>query len=265
MRSARIFVGVLILCGVGLGSAWAQIAVTDPATTGRNAITAALKNQILDTARRQQDRLAAMARRLTATTLARYRLPERTTWRAYEDAQALLYADSYRMALAHGDPSGTAYSYVARSRLQSRETLAGLSPFAREVMASAFATLDVADSTMITGTHLAGVLRWDASAEFAAIDGFEADVADPSELQSTTAVIDKLSGAALIEARQKQDRLQYLTAITEQLVLDNKRARDTESALLNMQLHRLRSMDSSEDGHGMLTGVASDLRTWRQP
>lgn len=265
MRSTRVLISVLALCGVGFGSAWAQIAVTDPATTGRNAVTAALKNQILNTARVQQERLAAMARRLAAASLARYRLPGRTAWRAYEDAQALLYADSYRMALAHGDPSGSAYSYVARSRLQSQEALAGLSPSARQVVAPALATLDAADSTLMVGTHLAGILRWNATAEFAGIDALEADVADASELQSTTAVLDKVSGAALIEARQKQDRLQYLTAIVEQLVVDNKRARDTEAALLNMQLHRLRSIDSGEDGQGMLTGSANDLRTWRQP
>ena len=53
---------------------------------------------------------------------------------------------------------------------------------------------------------------------------------DPSEGQSATAVLDKISGAALLETRQKQARLQYLTAIVEQLVVDNKRARDTEAA-----------------------------------
>ena len=109
------------------------------------------------------------------------------------------------------------------------------------------------------------MLRWNTERELTAIDGLESDVVDPSDLQSTTAVLDKISGAALLEARQKQARLQYLTAIVEQLVVDNKRARDSEAALLNMQLQRLRSLDWSEDGGGMLTGAADDLRTWRQP
>ena len=161
--------------------------------------------------------------------------------------------------------NGRAYSYVARSRLRAADVLATLNPATREALAGALATLDAADSTLIAGTHQAGALRWNTERELTAIDGLESDVVDPSDLQSTTAVLDKISGAALIEARQKQARLQYLTAIVEQLVVDNKRARDSEAALLNMQLQRLRSLDWSEDGGGMLTGAADDLRTWRQP
>ena len=51
----------------------------------------------------------------------------------------------------------------------------------------------------------------------------------------------------------------------EQLVVDNKRARDTEAALLNMQMRRLLGTDWGEDGGGMLSGASNDLRTWRQP
>ena len=38
----------------------------------------------------------------------------------------------------------------------------------------------------------------------------------------------------------RQARMQFLTAIVEQLLVDNKRARDTEAAAMNMQLGRLR-------------------------
>lgn len=264
MRYWRLVVGALVVCAVTFGSAWAQIAIIDSATTGRNAATAVLKNRILETARMQRERLRAMARRLSAASLARYRSHDRPAWRAYGDEQALLYADSYRMALAHGDPSGSAYSYVARARQGAADVLAALPAAARGVVAPALATLDAADSTLIAGTHLAGVLRWNSPRELTAIDALESDVTNPSDLQSATAVLDKVSAATLLETRQKQARLQYLSAIVEQLVVDNKRARDAEAGVLNMQLHRLRNMDSSEDG-GMLIGAANDLRAWRQP
>ena len=64
-------------------------------------------------------------------------------------------------------------------------------------------------------------------ANCAAIDALEADVIDPSQDQSTTAVLDKLSGAALIGARQRQARAQLLAGVLEQLLVDSKRARDT--------------------------------------
>jgi hypothetical protein len=61
-------------CGASLtvGSAWAFV-VTDPATTARNAVTAVLRSQIVDTIVQQHDHLRRMARRLSAyTTLDKY-------------------------------------------------------------------------------------------------------------------------------------------------------------------------------------------------
>src|SRR5207253_1894051 len=83
-------------------------------------------------------------------------------------------------------------------------------------------------------------LRFNGRRELDAIDAFMSDAIDPSSAQSATAVLDKISGAALIEGRQQQTRTEFLTAITEQLLIDNKRERDTEAAVMNMQLGRLR-------------------------
>ena len=55
-RLRLIVAGGLTLLTLGLGSAWAQIAVTDPATTARNAVVAALKDRILDVVRTEQER-----------------------------------------------------------------------------------------------------------------------------------------------------------------------------------------------------------------
>jgi hypothetical protein len=266
MQCRRIVVYLLVLSGIGFGSAWAQIAVTDPATTGRNAVIAALRNQIFEVVRVQGERLRSMAQRLSASTnLDKYATLDRPEAPAYSETDTWAYGDSYRLALAHGDASGSAYTYVSRTRQHPGDLVSGLSPSAREMVQRALATLDAADSTIIAGTHQAGLLRWNGERELAALDALEADVVNPSEDQSTTAVLDKISGAALLETRQKQARLQYLSAIVEQLVVDNKRARDTEAALLNMQVHRLSGADWSEDGGGMLSGASDDLRTWRQP
>ena len=76
-------------------------------------------------------------------------------------------------------------------------------------------------------------------------------------------MLDKLAGAALIETQQKQARLQFLAAAVEQLLVDNKRARDTEAAALNMRLGQLHQDEGEESG--FLTGAGDDLRNWRQP
>ena len=57
--------------------------------------------------------------------------------------------------------------------------------------------------------------------------------------------------------------MQFLAAIVEQLLVDNKRDRDTEAAVMNMQLERLRS--GSAANRCLVAGSADDLRTWRQP
>lgn len=266
MRYRRLVIAVVALLVVGLGSAWAQIAVTDPSTTGRNAIIAALRNQVVEVVRAQHGKLSAMARRLSASTnLNKYAAPEAPAWSAEADAQRLEFAESYRAALRYGDANGLAHSYVARDRQDPADALARLNPAVRDAVMRGLATLDVADSAIIAGTHQAGLLRAHGRHELAALDALERDVTDPSEGHSTTAVLDKISAASLLETRQKQARLQYLTSVAEQLLLDNKRARDTEAAVLNMQLRRLLRGDGGEGDGGMLAGAGDDLRTWRQP
>ena len=49
-------------------------------------------------------------------------------------------------------------------------------------------------------------------------------------------MLDKISGAVLIGARQRQARVQLLAGVVEQLLVDSKRARDADAAAMNMQL-----------------------------
>ena len=53
------------------------------------------------------------------------------------------------------------------------------------------------------------------------------------------------------------------TTVVACLVVDNKRARDTEAAAMNMQLQRLRYGRTA--GASVVAGAANDLRSWKQP
>ena len=259
---------LLVGCSLGLSSAWAFV-VTDPATTTRNAVTAVLKIRLLDTLTEQHRRLHQMATRLSAlTNLDKYLLVDVPRWRVYRFQNVNLYANPYSEALNYGDPQGLAYQAVTRQRPvnahQVTELLGALPPAARAVVRTELATLDLADSTNIAWTDQNGQLRSNGKRQMEAIDALERDVLDPSLTQSATAILDKISAAALIETGQKQSRIQFLSGIIEQLVVDNKRTRDTEAALLNMQLERLRG-GAEEARGGWLGGAGTDLRTWRQP
>jgi hypothetical protein len=141
--------------------------------------------------------------------------------------------------------------------------LAGEDPSAFDAVRAQLATLDVADSTIVAGTDQTGQLRYNGRKELEAIDALDVDVIDPSDAQSTAAVLDKISAAGLIRSRQQQARIQFLAAIVEQLLVDNKRSRDTEAASMNMRLESLR--DGRAAGTAVIAGSADDLRTWRQP
>lgn len=255
---------ILVIVFSGISSAWAFV-VTDPATTARNAVTAVLTSQLVQTLMAQHDRLQRMARRLSAyTTLDKYALPDPPSWRTHGPDESV-FSQAYTEALTVGDADGAAYLGVSRPLVDAADAVSRLSPGARHAVMAQLATLNLADATAIAGTHQTGQLRFSGRThELPVIDALEAGVIDPSPEQSATAVLDKISGAVLIETRQQQARLQLLTAMVEQLLVDNKRARDTDAAALNMQLGRLRGTgDESRDG--LLAGAANDLRTWRQP
>src|SRR5438128_6402582 len=271
-RNHRIIIIAVGIVAVSVSFAGAQIVVTDPATTIKNAAIALLKNDVVDLLTNQATRLRKMAKRLSlATNLDKYSLPDPPAWRIHwfiEDG-TFLYANPYTAALNYGDGSGRSFEEVARERVAPGPELAGIGgegedgTAALDAIRSELATLDIADSTIIAGTDQNGQLRYNGRREQAAIDALDADVIDPSPSQSATAILEKISGAGLIRARQQQARLQFLTGIVEQLLVDNKRSRDTETAVMNMQLERLRYGRAANTS--LLAGAANDLRTWRQP
>jgi len=268
-RHRSIVLTAVALLGIGGALASAQIVVTDPATTIKNAAIAALKNEVFDVLTNQATRLRKMAKRLSlATNLDKYAVTDTPEWRIhwFIDDGTFLYANPYNAALNYGDHVGSSFADVARDRITPGSELVGLGGEdgnAMDAIASQLATLDVADSTIIAGTDQTGQLRYNGRRELDAITALEADVIDPNPSQSATAVLDKISGAGLIRARQQQARLQFLTGIVEQLLIDNKRSRDTETAVMNMQLNRLR--DGRAANTALLAGAGDALRTWKQP
>lgn len=266
-RSIRVVMVVTVLA-LGIGVAQAQIVVTDPATTIKNIVTAVLKSYIVETLTEQARQIRRMARRLSVfTDLAKYAVPDPTRWRHYRYHDQNLFSNAYMDALNYGDPDGSGYESVIRSRSDAEMALAALAedvpPAVEAAIAAALATLDLADSTLMTGTDWTGRIRAGGKLEMRAVDALEKDATDNSSAQSATAVADKISVAVLLENRNRQARSQLLSAIVEQLIVDNKRSRDTDAVAMNMQLGRLR--DGRTAGTSLLAGASDALRTWKQP
>ena len=256
-----VLVGVVAL--VSSRDASAQLVVYDGATTARNTVTATLKEYLYQTQLQQRLKIREMARRLSAlTSLRKYSLEDVPRWRTH--GGDFFYAQPYNDALIFGDSAGAAFVDLSQPLLSDSRLLDRLDPAARRRMEARLATVNLADAAAIAGTHGTGQLRLlGRRNELQAIDALERDVIDPSSDQSTTAVLDKVSGAALIGARQRQARIQLLVGVVEQLLVDTKRARDTDMAALTMQMVTWR--DGRAANEAFVAGSGDALRTWRQP
>ena len=254
-----------LVCVTGLVG-HAQVVVYDPAVTFRNSVTATLKEYLLTVQREQHGQLRRMAQRLSMfTNLGKYSVPDPPRWRthAWEDNETFLFSTAYHAALNYGDASGDAYLGVSQPVLNATDALGGLPPAARRTLTSQLATLDIAAAAAMAATHDTGQLRYNGRRELRAIEGLDQDATNGTLEQSATAVLDKISGAVLIGARQRQARTQLLTGVVEQLLVENKRTRDTEAITMNMQLVAWR--DGQAANAAFIAGAGDALRAWRQP
>ena len=260
MRRALL---ALILVALAARATSGQIVVTDPAVTFRNSVTAVLKEYLLNVQQDQHRKLRRMARRLSVFgNLDKYGVPDPPRWRTRRPEE-FLFDGEYNAALVFGDPAGAAYLKITQPVIAALEAVTRLNPAARRLIETRLATVNIADAAAIASTNDTGQLRANGKRELPAIDALEANVIDPSNVQSATALLDKISGAMLIGARQRQARAQLLAGVVEQLLVDSKRARDTEAAAINMQLVTWRDAKAANDA--FVAGTGDALRTWRQP
>jgi hypothetical protein len=263
-RSAlRGALAALLLSCLAPSSVSGQLVVTDPAVTARNAITAMVKDYLLTVQREQHSKLRRMATRLSMhTNLNKYALPDSPRWRTH--GGDYLFAGAYNDALIFGDSGGSAYVELTHRLLSAAPALSRLPAAARRSVLARLATIELTDAAAIAATHDSGQLRLNGRRHaLQAIDALESHVIDPSTDQSATSVLDKISGAVLIGARQGQARAQLLAGIVEQLLIESKRARDSEATAMNMRLVTWR--DGRAANEAFVAGSADALRTWRQP
>jgi hypothetical protein len=263
MRRLCLTLGIVVLASRVLT---AQVAVTDPAVTLRNTITAILHQYLVETEQAQHRQLRRWSRRLSMfTDLQKYALPDPPRWRThdFENPEAFLFARAYHAALNYGDAHGDAYLAVSHPLNAATGALAQLDPGLRRGVLARLASIEATDAAAIAATDQTGRSRFNGRRELAAITALETDVLDPSGEQSATAVLDKISGALLVGGRQRQTRTQLLASVLEQLVVESKRARDTEAVVMNLQLVTWR--DGRAANAAFVAGTGDALRTWRQP
>jgi hypothetical protein len=264
----RFAAALTVAFGLGAGSAYAQLEVNDIAAIARNAIIAGLKGVINENLDAQQQLFVKMATRLAKfTPLSKYAIlmDDTPEWRIHDwFTGANLYSNDFLQAMTYGDRSGAGYHSVSAPRVGGADAaMARLTPDAQAYLKGELALLDIADSIITRGTDQTGQLRFNGREEARTIDVLQQSVTDEDDEQSLTAVLDKISAAALMEANNKQARIQFETAMLEHLALDNMRDRNADAMQMNMILNQ--RQDAGTLDAGMMTGAESNLRNWRQP
>jgi hypothetical protein len=274
--AGKRFIPALVIAMVlgGGAIAQAQIICTIPCPVWdissilQNVAINLLKKTINEKLDDQQEVLFKMATRLTKLTpLKKYvvLMDDTPEWRIHDwFTGANLYSNDFLQAMTYGDPSGAGYATVSGPRqVPDEPKFLALPGDTQQALGADLAVLDLADSTIARGTHETGALRFNGREEARTIADLQDAVTDDSDEESVTAVMDKLAAAGTIESRDKQAKLQFLSALLEQLTVDSMRDRNNDTANMNMVLSALE--DDGAAGRSTVAGAASVLANWQLP
>ena len=238
----------------------AQIPVTDPAVLARVTLGVLLSQDELRKAKETFDILTKMAGKGPDQT--RYRNPTLPALR--HESGRYLYGGQLLYGLNAGDRVGELLMANSYPLAPSLIAVAKLTPDQRRRAEAQLASIDIADSVGQRALHQVALARGFDAETAKAIQNLDDDIMNPrTALHYMTAVVDKLSGGALIGRRQQAVSNQLTSHIVEQMLVETKRRRDSEAEVINMELSRILHGHSAAR---MLTqGMTTDLKTWRLP
>lgn len=235
-------------------SASAQWVVYDPANYAEAVATL---TQLVQ----QYQLLLEQTRRLPVNLAARYRVPS-LLWPSHNAVAD--YARPLLLALNEGDPTGTQYAQTVVT-LDPLQAIVGQIPAAlRERVGTAYATIELADRVARTAIHQAGALRAQGVANVRTIQAMEDDaVSGDAGYHTQTALLNKINGANVLNLRIAEQSSQSLLHVVEQMLVTNKRQRDTEAKHMDAQIYQWRF--GAVYGQDLFRRTAQGLDTWRQP
>jgi hypothetical protein len=235
--------------------AYAQWVVYDPANFGQ--AVAQVANLV-----RTYQWLVDQARRLPASLLARYVSPE-VQWRLHNLQTAYPWARPVLTALTSGDLTGQQYLRTVDALQPMDDVLEQLPPSLRRRLTDAYATIELADSVAQMSINQVGAIRTNGASVLSAIRAVENDTVDPANsFQSQTAILNKINGTSVLGLRIAERATQFQMHALEQMIVENKRRRDTEAILMNASLYQWQY--GLQYGQNLYGATATNLDTWRQ-
>jgi hypothetical protein len=165
-------------------------------------------------------------------------------------------------ALNEGDSAGLAYRSLVEPLDLPTDVLARMPAALRRRLGTTYSTVELADSISRLAIDQTGSARVDGPFTLQAIRNVEHDIVNPGDdFHSQTALLEKINAAAAIELRVGEQTNQFLLSTLEQLLLENKRKRDTEAKLMNATINQWRY--GQVYGQDLFHNTASAIDNWR--
>ena len=255
-RHLRVGVSAIVMIALLSTAVRAQFVVYDP-TNYFQALTRYA--QLLE----QYRFWIAQARRLPLNLAVRYRL-QPIRWSTYGDSRSTPYAEALLSALNIGDPNGGLYD-ISVDRLATLDDLMAFVPLdLRPRLRLLYGSLQFDDRVAKAAINQIGVTRTNGPFALNTIQNMEDDaVASPDEFHTQIALLDKINGAAVLALRLNETASQLQLHILEQLLVQNKRARDADAEM--MDAHLFQWQYGAAYGRDLFSGTAAALDSWRQP
>jgi hypothetical protein len=232
----------------------AQLAVYDPA----NYLEAVAQYEQLI---RQYEFLIQQAKRVPVDLESRYHAHS-IDWTYHDLTAGLLYAQPVLAALNEGDVTGAAYRGVIDPLDVPTDVLGRMPAEMRRRLATAYSTIELADSITRLAINQTGAARVDGPFTLQAIRNVEHDAVNPGDdFHSQTALLEKIGSALAIELRLGEQTNQFQLSALEQSIVDNKRKRDTETTLMNATIRQWRY--GKAYGDDLFRNTAANIDNWR--
>lgn len=233
--------------------AQAQFVVFDPAVFGQ------VVSEVLNTIR-QYNLMIQQARRLPVDIANRYRSLS-PAWPVH-DLTNWLYAQPILNALNAGNANGSQYRQVADLLDIPSDILARMPPELRRRLQTAYATIELADSIATRAVDQAGTVRTNGRLILQTIQAMDTDAsALDDSFHTQTALLNKINTASVLGLRIGAQSNQFLMDTLEQLIVDNKRKRDTEAKAMDATINQWRY--GLVYGTDLFRNTASNLDSWR--
>jgi hypothetical protein len=182
-------------------------------------------------------------------------------WSQY-DLAGLQYAGPLLDALNAGDVTGTGYRSVTTPLDVPTDVLARMSMPMRQRLGNQYSTIELSDSMNRLAVDQTGQARADGPLTLQAIRNVEHDIDNPDDdFHSQTALLEKINAAEALALRVGEQANQFELSTLEQQIMESKRERDTEAAVMNATIYQWRYGQAY--GDDLFHNTASNLDAWR--